>query len=571
MPIKDIKSALKACQSSFLTVGIFSMFINMLMLVPAFYMLQTYDRVITSGSIPTLVMLTLVMILLLVTMGGLEWVRSRILVRVSAKLDLLLGKKVYDTSFKQSLYSGGSNTSAQPLSDLTGLRQFLTGNGLFAFFDAPWTPIYIAVMWLFHPLFGYVAIASVIILTLIAVVNEKLTKQLLTDANKESASISQHTSKTLRNAEVIQSMGMLEDLRTSWQEKNQSVLGMQGMASDRAGALTSISKTFRLIVQSLILGLGAYLAVNQEITPGLMIAGSILLGRALAPIDQMIAVWKQFSTARSQYDRLNQLLSKIPEDREPMSLPDPKGHISLEAATVAPPGSKTPVISNITFSASPGDAIGIIGPSAAGKSTLARAILGIWPANSGKVRLDGADIFQWDRKELGAHIGYLPQDIELFEGSISANISRFGEITPDLVVEAAKAAGVHELILKLPQGYDTVISASGGGLSGGQRQRIGLARAMYGSPKLIVLDEPNSNLDDQGEKALSLAIQSLRENGSTVFMITHRTSALASTNKLIVMQNGQLAMFGPTAEVLQRLQNPQGSKSAAQQSPVVPA
>jgi ATP-binding cassette subfamily C protein EexD len=457
------------------------------------------------------------------------------------------------------------------LSDLTGLRQFLTGNGLFAFFDAPWTPIYIAVMWLFHPLYGYAAIASVIILTLIAVVNEKLTKQLLTDANKESASISQHTSKTLRNAEVIQSMGMLEDLRTSWQEKNLSVLGMQGMASDRAGALTSISKTFRLIVQSLILGLGAYLAVNQEITPGLMIAGSILLGRALAPIDQMIAVWKQFSTARSQYDRLNQLLSKIPEDREPMSLPDPKGHISLESATVAPPGSKTPVISNITFSASPGDAIGIIGPSAAGKSTLARAILGIWPANSGKVRLDGADIFQWDRKELGPHIGYLPQDIELFEGSISANISRFGEISPDLVVEAAKAAGVHELILKLPQGYDTVISASGGGLSGGQRQRIGLARAMYGSPKLIVLDEPNSNLDDQGEKALSLAIQSLRENGSTVFMITHRTSALASTNKLIVMQNGQLAMFGPTAEVLQRLQNPQSSKSAAQQSPVVPA
>jgi ATP-binding cassette subfamily C protein EexD len=343
------------------------------------------------------------------------------------------------------------------------------------------------------------------------------------------------------------------------------------MASDRAGALTSISKTFRLIVQSLILGLGAYLAVKQEITPGIMIAGSILLGRALAPIDQMIAVWKQFSTARSQYDRLNQLLSKIPEDQEPMSLPDPKGHISLESATVAPPGSKTPVISNITFSASPGDAIGIIGPSAAGKSTLARAILGIWPANSGKVRLDGADIFQWDRKELGPHIGYLPQDIELFEGSISANISRFGEISPDLVVEAAKAAGVHELILKLPQGYDTVISASGGGLSGGQRQRIGLARAMYGSPKLIILDEPNSNLDDQGEKALSLAIESLRENGSTVFMITHRTSALASTNKLIVMQNGQLAMFGPTAEVLQRLQNPQGSKSTAQPSPVVPA
>jgi ATP-binding cassette subfamily C protein EexD len=571
MQVTTIKEALKACQSSFISVGFFSMFINMLMLVPAFYMLQTYDRVVGSGSIPTLIMLTLVMILLMTTMGGLEWVRSRILVRVSAKLDLLLGKKLYDTSFKQALYSGGANTGAQPLSDLIGLRQFLTGNGLFAFFDAPWAPIYIAVMWLFHPYFGIVAIISVLVLSIIAIANERLTSSLLSEANKESSSISQHTSKTLRNAEVIQSMGMLDDLRSKWREKNQVVLGLQGIASDRAGILTSLSKTIRLIVQSLILGLGAYLAIKQEITPGLMIAGSILLGRALAPIDQMIAVWKQFTVARTQYSRLNELLEKLPKEEESMQLPSPEGLVSLEGVTVAPPGQRNAVISNISFNVSPGDVVGIIGPSAAGKSTLARAILGIWPAMGGKVRLDGADIFSWNRDELGPYIGYLPQDIELFEGSISENISRFGETDAEQVVAAAKAAGVHEMILKQPKGYDTHIGPSGGGLSGGQRQRIGLARAMYGNPRLIVLDEPNSNLDDAGEAALAAAIQNMKSDKATVFIISHRVSALSVTNKLIVMQNGQLAVFGPTQEVMQKLQQPKQPPASPSAPRVLPA
>jgi ATP-binding cassette subfamily C protein EexD len=571
MQVTTIKEALKACQSSFISVGFFSMFINMLMLVPAFYMLQTYDRVVGSGSIPTLIMLTLVMILLMTTMGGLEWVRSRILVRVSAKLDLLLGKKLYDTSFKQALYSGGANTGAQPLSDLIGLRQFLTGNGLFAFFDAPWAPIYIAVMWLFHPYFGIVAIISVLVLSIIAIANERLTSSLLSEANKESSSISQHTSKTLRNAEVIQSMGMLDDLRSKWREKNQVVLGLQGIASDRAGILTSLSKTIRLIVQSLTLGLGAYLAIKQEITPGLMIAGSILLGRALAPIDQMIAVWKQFTVARTQYSRLNELLEKLPKEEESMQLPSPEGLVSLEGVTVAPPGQRNAVISNISFNVSPGDVVGIIGPSAAGKSTLARAILGIWPALGGKVRLDGADIFSWNRDELGPYIGYLPQDIELFEGSISENISRFGETDAEQVVAAAKAAGVHEMILKQPKGYDTHIGPSGGGLSGGQRQRIGLARAMYGNPRLIVLDEPNSNLDDAGEAALAAAIQNMKSDKATVFIISHRVSALSVTNKLIVMQNGQLAGFGPTQEVMQKLQQPKQPPASPSAPRVLPA
>ncbi len=549
----DLEAVLHACRSSFFSVGLFSMFINMLMLVPAFYMLQVYDRVVTSGSVPTLVMLTLVMLLLMGTMGALEWVRSRIMVRASTRIDTLLGSRLYDASFKQALYSGGMQANAQPLNDLTGLRQFLTGNGLFAFFDAPWVPIYIGIMFMFHPWFGIVAIISVIILATLAVINEKVTGKMLAEANKENMGATQFTNKNLRNAEVVESMGMLGRIRDRWQEKNRKVLALQGIASDRAGILTSTSKTTRLIVQSLVLGLGAYLAIQQEISPGLMIAGSILLGRALAPIDQMIGVWKQFVSARSQYQRLNEILAKVGEEPERMSLPAPKGVVTAENIMVAPPGTKSPVVKGVSFQVEPGEMVGVIGPSAAGKSTLARAILGIWPTLGGKIRLDGADIFNWKRDELGPHIGYLPQDIELFEGTISENIARFGEVDSNAVVKAAQMAGVHEMILRLPEGYDTVIGATGGALSGGQRQRIGLARAIYGNPKLIVLDEPNSNLDDQGEAALAVALQNLQETGATVFIITHRASVLSQVQKLMVMRDGTLAMFGPRDQVLAEL------------------
>lgn len=565
----DLEAVLHACRSSFFSVGLFSMFINLLMLVPAFYMLQVYDRVVTSGSIPTLVMLTLVMVLLMVTMGSLEWVRSRIMVRVSTRIDTLLGGRLFDASFKQALYSGGMNANAQPLSDLTGLRQFLTGNGLFAFFDAPWVPIYIAIMFMFHPWFGIMAIISVIVLSTIAVINEKVTSKVLGEANKENMSANQYTNKNLRNAEVVESMGMLGRIRDRWQVRNRKVLALQGIASDRAGILTSLSKTVRLIVQSLVLGLGAYLAVQQEISPGLMIAGSILLGRALGPIDQMIGVWKQFVSARSQYQRLNELLANVGEEPERMSLPAPKGKVQAEGVMVAPPGTKVPVVRNVTFQVEPGDMVGVIGPSAAGKSTLARALLGIWPTMGGKMRLDGADIFNWKRDELGPHIGYLPQDIELFEGTISENIARFGEVDSKEVVKAAQMAGVHEMILRLPEGYDTVIGATGGALSGGQRQRIGLARAIYGNPRLVVLDEPNSNLDDQGEAALAVALQNLKETGATVFIITHRASVLSQVQSLMVMREGALAMFGPRDQVLAELNK--GARAAAPASAAKPA
>lgn len=562
-PKTELESALALCRGSFLSVGFFSLFVNLLMLVPSFYMLQVYDRAVGSASLSTLLMLTLIMLLLMITLGGLEWVRSRIMVRISTRLETLLGQRLFDASFKQALNTGGMNASAQPLNDLSSLRQFLTGNGLFAFFDTPWIPIYLGVMFIFHPWYGWMGVICTLLLGLLAYINDKLTNGPLYAANREQMAASSFTNKSLRNAEVVESMGMLGQLRKRWSARVHKVLLLQSVASDRAGAISAISKTFRQIVQSLVLGLGAYLAIQHEISPGLMIAGSILLGRALAPIDQLIGVWKSFLSARTQYSRLHELLEKIAAEPERMSLPAPQGAILIESLTVAPPESRKAIIRGLNLNVAAGESVGIIGPSGAGKSTLARALLGIWPSLNGTVRLDGANIAQWRRDELGRYIGYLPQDIELFEGSISENISRFGEVDAEAVVAAARMAGVHELVLQLPEGYDTLIGANGGGLSGGQRQRIGLARALYREPRLVVLDEPNSNLDDVGEKMLGQALQKLKQSGATVFIITHRPNVLAHVDKLLVLNNGELAMYGPRDQVWAKLQSSQQQPPAA--------
>ena len=559
----SLKAALKACKGSFISVGVFSFFVNALMLVPSFYMLQVYGRVVTSGSISTLVMLTIIMAVLMITMGSLEWARSRVMVRVSTKLDVMLSRQVYRASFKRALDSGGMDASAQPLNDLTGLRQFLTSNGLFAFFDAPWLPIYIGVMFLFHPWFGWLAIASAIILLLLAFANEKLTGKALAEANKQNIAANLYTTKNLRNAEVIESMGMLEALMARWAQRQKKVLLLQSLASDSGGTISSISKTFRTFVQSLVLGLGAYLAVKHELNPGLMIAGSILLGRALAPIDMIIGSWKGFTSARSQYTRLNEILDKQLAEPERMSLPSPKGEVRVENLIISAPGSKAPIIRNVSFAAAAGSIVGVIGPSASGKSTLARALLGVWAPQHGVVRLDGADVNAWDKRELGPHVGYLPQDIELFEGTVGDNIARFGDIDAAKVVEAARIAGVHEMILQLPDGYDTVIGGDGVNLSGGQRQRIGLARALYGDPRLIVLDEPNSNLDEVGERALAAALRVLKARGATVFVITHRTSILDQLDRLLVLRDGAIALYGPRELVIAELNKQQHAQAAA--------
>ncbi|NYS60344.1 type I secretion system permease/ATPase [Vreelandella salicampi] len=545
----DLQRALKACKGSFLSVGFFSMFVNLLMLVPPMYMLQVYDRVLSSQSEDTLLMLTLLVIFLFMVMGGLELVRSRILVRVGNRLDTMINHRLYSAMFRRSIVGQGGQ-SAQPLSDLTTLRQFLTGNSLFAFFDAPWAPIYIGVMFLFHPWLGMFAIGAGIILIILAIANEKSTQKLLSEANSEHIQAQNLANSNLRNAEVLHAMGMLPGIMGRWSKRHHEFLSKQSQASDRAGALTNTSKVFRMMAQSLVLGLAAYLVLQGELTPGMVIAGSILMGRALAPIDQMIGGWKSFVGARGAYGRLNELLQQIPAEQRRMSLPAPRGDISVEGVAAAPPGARMATIRGINFEVPKGEHVGIIGPSAAGKSTLARVLLGVWPSQVGDVRLDGGDINQYNRDEIGPYIGYLPQDIELFDGTISENIARFGEVDPQKVVDAAKKAGMHEMILELSNGYDTVISSTSGALSGGQRQRVGLARALYGNPVFVVLDEPNANLDDAGERALSQAIAQLKAEGTTLFVISHRTSVLKNMDKLLVMKEGQVSMFGPRDQVL---------------------
>ena len=517
-------------------------------------MLQVYDRVLSSGSESTLLVITLLLVFLFIAMGLLEWMRSLILVRVSSKLETLLNSRLFTVSFKQALYSGGQNSNGQPLEDLTALRQFMTGNGLFAFFDMPWIPIYMAILFLFHPAIGWLAVATAIILVVFAIFNEKSTSKWLQRANVLAMQNRSRLGKNLMNAEVVESMGMLGNLKGRWLEQVNKVLFLQSKASTNAGFWVSLSKVFRMTAQSLVLGLGAYLALQQEISPGIMIAGSILLGRALAPIDLLIGTWKGFIAARGQYTRLNELLKKVPQEGEPMQLPDPEGNIRVENILVVPPGGKIPVVKGVNFAVEKGQLIGVIGPSGAGKSTLARALLGVWPIHSGKVRLDGADIAQWDREALGSFIGYLPQDVELFEGTISENIARFGTVDPNKVIAAAMKADVHEFILRLPAGYDTVISGSGGVLSGGERQRIGLARALYGDVRLVVLDEPNSNLDDQGEQALMNALITLKSEQVTVLIISHRPSVLKVVDQIILMKEGVLVDYGTTANVLAKLQ-----------------
>jgi ATP-binding cassette subfamily C protein EexD len=566
----DLEEALKLCKGAFISAAGFSMIINLLQLVPTIYMLQLYDRVVPTGNRSTLLMLTLIVIVLFLTMGALEWVRSQILVRVSTRLETLLNERLFQVAFIQSLYTGGQKASSQPLDDLTSLRQFMTGSGLFAFFDVPWMPVYIAVMFIFHPLYGWAAVATSIILIIIAIIQEKSTGKLLGEANTLAIAGRGLVNKNLRNAEVIESMGMLQNSRRRWVESTRQVLVLQATASSRAGLISGLSKVIRLSSQSLILGLGAYLVIENEITPGLMIAGSILLGRALAPIDIMIGSWKGFINARTQYKRLNEMLIQIPAESEKMTLPAPEGSFKIEAAVVIPPGAKTPVLKGITLAIAKGDVVGVIGPSGAGKSTFARALLGIWPTANGKIRLDGADVFAWNRHELGPFIGYLPQDIELFEGTISENIARFGDIDPEKVVDAAKMADVHDLILRLPEGYDTRIGASGGNLSGGQRQRIGLARALYGEPVVVVLDEPNSNLDEQGELALGNAISRLKQKRVTVIVITHRNNVLANVDKLLILNDGLLSVYGPKDQVIAHLQQQKMAASQAK-SPQAPA
>jgi ATP-binding cassette, subfamily C, bacterial exporter for protease/lipase len=552
LPKSELACALRSCKGAFKTVGVFSAIINLMLLVPSLYMLQVYDRVLASRNQTTLLMLTIMVLGAFAFMSLLEFVRSFVLIRVGAKLDMALNQRIYTAAFEQNLKKAGGN-AGQALQDLTTVRQFVTGNALFAFFDAPWFPFYLVVIFIFNSSLGVFALCGVSVLIALAYVNEVVSKKPMAEAGNMAIAAGNLATNNLRNAEVIEAMGMLPNLMARWFKLHGRFLQLQAEASEKTAVVTAFTKFFRVSLQSLILGFGALLVLEGKITGGMMIVSSILMGRTLSPVEQLIGVWKTWGSTRSAYSRLNELLAANPARHAGMALPKPLGRVSVEAVTAGPPGSHLAVIKNLSFAIVPGDILGIIGPSGSGKSTLARLLVGVWPSAMGTVRLDGADMYQWNKNELGAHIGYLPQDIELFGGTVSENIARYGAIDSGKVIEAAKRAAVHDIILQFPQGYDTVLGDGGAGLSGGQKQRIGLARAMYDDPSLLVLDEPNSNLDEAGEQALVAAMVDFRTRGKTVVLITHRTSAIGVTNKLLLLQGGVAHMFGPTAEVLTEL------------------
>lgn len=552
-PLSEIKQALVEHKRVFWAVGLFSAIINLLYLAPSIYMLQIYDRVLASRSEVTLLMLSLIVLALYVLMGFLEFIRSQVLVRLGNRLDQNLAQRVFTAAFERNLRNRKGGSAGATMSDLTSVRQFVTGNGTFAFFDAPWAPIYIAVVWFFHPMLGVLALAGVVLLTILAFINERITHAPLDEANQVAQMGTAFATSSLRNAEVIEAMGMLPVLRQRWQVLQNKLLDRQSLASDKASVIAAITKSIRLTLQSAALGVGALLVIDNQLTPGMMIAGSILTGRALAPIDLLIGTWKPFVGARAAYGRLNQLLADFPPRRDSMSLPKPKGVLLVENVVAAPPGAQVAVLKSVSLHANPGEILTIVGPSASGKSTLARLLVGVWPAAQGKVRLDGADIYAWNKDELGNSIGYLPQDVELFNGTIAENIARFGDLNSEAIIAAAQKAGMHDMILRFPKGYDTPIGDAGSALSGGQRQRIGLARALFGNPSLIVLDEPNANLDDVGEKALVSALLQAKADGATVILITHRTSVIGITDQLLVLKEGQVSLFGPRQAVLEAM------------------
>ncbi len=565
LPMRDRASAAMAeLRGAFLTVAVFSGFVNLLMLAPSIYMLQVYDRVLTSRNETTLLLLTALLLGIYLLMGAVESIRTWVLVRVGARLDARLHEPVFEASFRRSLIQAGSH-AAQPMSDLNTVRQTLAGPGLITVFDAPWLPIYLAVIALLSPQLAVFTLVGALVLGALALVNEAVSKTPLDAAQRANSEAQTTLHNQLRNAEVIEALGMLSNLRNRWLGAHRKHLQLQASASDRAALIGGLTKFTRLTMQSLSLGFGALLVLEGAMTPGGMIAASILVSRALAPVEQMITHWRQIVAGRSAYARLRQLLQAFPAAAPGMPLPDPAGSLRLEGVSAGPPGNAHLILKGVSMAVAPGECVAVIGPSGSGKSSLARVVVGVWVPRSGHVRLDGADLRHWDREAIGPHIGYLPQDIELFDGSVAENIARFGKIDSEAVIQAARRVGIHEHILRLPEGYDTQIGAGGSVLSGGQRQRIGLARALYGSPSLVVLDEPNSNLDEQGERALAETLRELAFAGVTVVIITHRLSSLNVAGKVLVLMDGAVKAFGPRAEVLAALRQGQPGTSGTSQ------
>ncbi|MBP0439534.1 type I secretion system permease/ATPase [Tianweitania sediminis] len=548
--VDTFKEALLSYRAILGAVVIFSAAINALMFVGPLYMLQVYDRVLQSRSEVTLLALTLIAVAMLIVYGVLEWIRSRVLVRAGMQFDSIVASPLF-TRVVSSALSSPSARSEFALVDIDRLREFLTGAGLIALCDVPWVPIFLAVCFFFHPWIGWVATAGAVVIFILAILNEVATKKTLNEANTSSQAAQHFANTTLQNVEVIRALGMEKSLRGRWSAMHRKTLELQATASDRAGVLLSASKFVRMVLQVAILGTGAYLALEKEISPGVMVAASIMMGRALAPVDQVVGQWKQFIGARTAYGRLKDLFSRVPGEAERLELPAPEGRMAAENLIVAPPGSRSPIIAGVSFVLEPGEALAVVGPSGAGKSSLVRALVGVWQPLSGAVRLDGSELQHWNADELGKHVGYLPQTVELFAGTIAENIARFKEASDADIVLAAQRAGVHELIQSLPDGYETQIGVGGRQLSGGQRQRIGLARALFGDPAVLILDEPNANLDMDGEEALVRSLRDLKERKRTVMFVSHKIGLLALSDKALILADGRMRAFGPTKEVLQ--------------------
>ena len=560
---EELRHVFKACRSYFATAALFSLAINLLYLAAPLYMLQVYDRVISSGSTTTLVMLTVALLMALGALAGLDTVRSRVLTRASVRLDRLLAGRVVAASVEKV---GGQAVGGQPLRDFDTFRQFFTGSGIHAIFDLPWAPIYIGVIFLLHPILGFFAFGSAVLLVLMALINEWLVRGPSTEAGAAASRNYGFTEMSLRNAEVLRAMGMVSGLLQRWGRDRARMIERQVSASDRAATTQSIIKFLRMAMQSVILGVGAYLVINRMTTAGAMFAASILLGRALQPVEQTVAQWSALLSARAAFFRIRDLLLAGPPGERSLILPRPKGHLAVESVHYMAPGNARLLVRNASFRLEAGDALGIIGASGAGKSTLARLIVGVLRPNSGVVRLDGADVSIWPRESFGRYVGYLPQDIELFADTVAANISRFRQGADAEVIRAARMAGVHEMILQLPNGYETQVGEGGAALSGGYRQRIALARTVFDKPSLVVLDEPSSNLDAEGDQALTDCIVQLKEQGTTVLIISHRPATLATVDKILIMRDGAIDMFGARAEVIARL-NPPSRVRAVPNSP----
>ena len=548
---------LRGCRRALIAVALFSAVINVLYLTGAFYMLQVYDRVITSGSVPTLVALSVLAGLLYAGQGLLDFFRGRLLSGIAQRLDEGLSPRIFDLVARGPLAGGSAGIGLQPVRDIDQVRSFLAGGGPLGFLDLPWMPFYLAICFLFHPVIGVAALVGAMILVALTVCAEVFTRKPIKAAAADGAKRLGIAEAARRNADVVRAMGMGQALAARWGSVNQSHLDGQSRASGVAGALGSVSKVARMALQSAVLGIGAWLVIQGEASVGIISAGSILAARALAPVELVIAHWKGFVAARQGWARLRALFAQIPEEPAHLPLRPPAASLSVEGAAICPPGEPRLVVQGVSFAMPAGGGLGIIGPSGSGKSSLARALVGVWRPARGTVRLDGAALDQWSPEALGRHVGYLPQDIELFDGTIAENIARFDpDADPEAVIRAAEQAGVHELIVRLPQGYDTRLGEGGLALSGGQRQRIALARALYRDPFLIVLDEPNSNLDADGEQALTQAITNVRARGGIAIVIAHRPSALAAVDQVLVMADGHAKAFGPKDEVLRKAVRP---------------